>query len=600
MCGVIAFNARTGLQNTDEDAIRLALQSMQARGPDGEGVWQDERMILGHRRLSIIDLDPRAAQPMQSSCGRYLLAFNGEIYNFRELKAVLQDEGVAFRTESDSEVLLALYARHGDDMLPLLRGMFAFVIWDSVSRFGFAARDPYGIKPLYYAQTAEGVWFGSQVKALLATGRIDNSPCPEGQAGFWQLGSVPEPHTWYAAIKALPAGHCVHFGEGALTSAPHAWWRIADDFQAAGLPVVPEAELRVRVREAVLDSVREHMVSDVPVAVFLSGGIDSGALAGMMVELGARELHGITVAFREFAGTNDDEAPVAASIAEKYGIRHHVRWVSREEFQADLPKILQAMDQPTIDGVNTWFASKAVAELGLKVVVSGVGGDELFQGYESFEELPRLVARWRGLLRIPGMLAAGRLLSRLQVWRSGNARWRHAADCLRSMAGAWWLRRSLYAPEDLPALMGKAAAVPALRGVDVALWIAAMCGSLPADNRLALSQIESSTYLRNQLLRDSDWASMAHSVELRTPLVDAHLLRRLSPLLGQFGGYPGKSLLAQCVSPALPDEVTQRGKIGFGVPMDVWLGDIGLTRRGEQSREWAKRVAARFISKGSV
>lgn len=598
MCGLIGFNKSAAIQPTDGNSIGYALERMQARGPDGQGVWQDGQMILGHRRLSIIDLDPRAAQPMQSVCGRYLLAFNGEIYNFRELKADLQAEGVAFSTESDSEVILALYARHGSDMLPLLRGMFAFIIWDTQVRRGFAARDPFGIKPLYYAQTAEGVWFGSQVKALLATGRIDSAPCAEGQAGFWQSGSVPEPHTWYAAIKALPAGHCVHFSEGALAGAPQAWWRIADDFQANGLPVLSEEELRSRVRAAVLDSVRAHLVADVPVAVFLSGGIDSGALAAMMVELGVRELHGITVAFREFAGSNDDEAPVAASVADRYGIRHHIRRVSREEFQADLPKILEAMDQPTIDGVNTWFASKAVAELGLKVVISGVGGDELFQGYASFEELPRLVARWRWLARIPGMLAAGRLLGRLQSWRSGNHRWLHVADCLRSMAGAWWLRRSLYAPEDLPGLMGTDAAAQGGRGSTVAQWIEAMSGSLPADNRLALSQIESSTYLRNQLLRDSDWASMAHSVELRTPLVDAHLLRRLSPLLGQFGSHPGKSLLAQCASPALPAAVSQRSKTGFGVPMNAWLGDLGLSGRGDQSRQWARRVVSEFVSKG--
>ena len=285
---------------------------------------------------------------------------------------------------------------------------------------------------------------------------------------------------------------------------------------------------------------------------------------------------------------------MAASVADRYGIRHHIRWVSREEFQADLPKILEAMDQPTIDGVNTWFASKAVAELGLKVVISGVGGDELFQGYASFEQLPRVVKIWRKLVRGPGLLAAGRLLGRLQSWHSGNHRWRHAADGLRSMAGAWWLRRSLYAPEDLPGLMGVDAAAQGLRGTTVAQWIEAMSGSLPADNRLALSQIESSTYLRNQLLRDSDWASMAHSVELRTPLVDAHLLRRLSPLLGQFGSHPGKSLLAQCASPALPIEVTQRSKTGFGVPMGAWLGDLGLSGRGDQSRQWAREVFRQY------
>ena len=235
----------------------------------------------------------------------------------------------------------------------------------------------------------------------MATGLVSREPDLLGQAGFWMLGSVPEPHTWYRDVRALPAGHCAWIEDGRM-AASRCWWDIGEAWRTSATGRVSGAELRERVSGALRESVARHLVADVPVGVFLSGGIDSGALAGLMVEAGAQALEGVTLAYDEFAGRPDDETPMAARIAAHYGIRHHVRRVTREEFQADLPRIFDAMDQPSIDGINTWYASKAVAELGLKVVVSGVGGDELFQGYASFRQLPRVVAARRAIDWIPG------------------------------------------------------------------------------------------------------------------------------------------------------------------------------------------------------
>ena len=429
MCGFLAAFSTPLLP---ESALRAGLAQLRARGPDGEGIWHEDGAWLGHRRLAILDLDSRATQPMHSACGRYVIAFNGEIYNYRELRDQLQAQGTIFRTTSDTEVILALFAAHGQAMLPQLHGMFAFAIWDRQARRAFIARDPYGIKPMYLARVADGIVLGSQVKALLATGLVDAAPDAQGQAGFWQLGSVPEPHTGYRDIRALPAGHCTWIEHG-RADAPQCWHDIGQHWRQAPQGVLPDAEVAARVAAALRESVARHLVADVPVGVFLSGGIDSGALAGLMVEAGARDLTGVTIAYDEFAGRHEDEAPVAAALAAHYGIAHHVRRVGREEFLADLPRILEAMDQPSIDGINTWYASKAVAELGLKVVVSGVGGDELFQGYESFDQLPRLVARWNALARIPGVPALARLAGRLQARRSGNLRWQHAADWAREV-----------------------------------------------------------------------------------------------------------------------------------------------------------------------
>ena len=592
MCGLIAVFTRTLFP---ELAGQAALAVMHHRGPDGEGEWQDNGVYLGHRRLAVLDLDPRAAQPMHSACGRYAIVFNGEIYNYIDLRNELEDMDENFHTTSDTEVLLILFANIGEAMLPKLHGMFAFVIWDKVTQRAFIARDPYGIKPLYIATTADGLLVGSQVQALLATDLVSRQPDPYGQAGFWMLGSVPEPHTWYRDIRAVPAGHFLWIEAGRIT-ATRCWHDIGQAWREATPVEIPDAQIAHHVKAALRESVARHLVSDVPVGVFLSGGIDSGALAGLMVETGARDLQGVTLTYDEFSGRHEDEAPVAARIAAHYGIRHHVRRVTREEFQADLPRILAAMDQPSIDGVNTWYASKAVAELGLKVVVSGAGGDELFLGYSSFRQLPRLVAIWGRLSGLPGAMALARLAAGWQARRTGNHRWFHAPVWARTMAGAWWLRRSVHSPDQLKAFMDTDLVDEALKDFSPDQWVAAMTGPLHADRTLALAQIESMTYLRNQLLRDSDWASMDHCVELRTPLVDAWLLQQLQPYLGRFSAFPGKSLLAQAPDKPLPPEIFKRRKTGFAIPVARWLSKDSVGSGGGVPVNWINEVARAYTA----
>lgn len=590
MCGfVVSLTNKPCDVSHERKAIAAACERMAPRGPDAQGIWQENGVTLGHRRLAILDLDARAHQPMSSACGRYMIVFNGEIYNFRELRAQREAAGDTFCTSSDTEVLLALFAAEGEAILPKLRGMFAFFIWDTAARRGFAARDPYGIKPLYYARTEKGWLLASQVKAILATGLASRDPDPAAQAGFWLTGSVPEPRTWYRDIRALPADHSVWIADGALET-PKSWWDIRDNWRQASGDALPNQQVQEQVSEALKDSVRAHLVSDVPVGVFLSGGIDSGALAGLMREAGTANLQGITIAFQEFTGKHEDETPVAASIAHHYDIMHHVRMVTRKEFEQDLPAILDAMDQPSIDGVNTWFASKAVAELGLKVVVSGVGGDELFHGYPSFRQLPRMVALWRYVACLPGALAAAQWGCNLQARRTGNARWSYMPEWARRLPTAWLLRRGLFAPRELPALMGGELATAALQEFDPEAWITGLSEPLPHDPENALALLESVTYLRNQLLRDSDWASMAHSVELRTPLVDAWLLRHLLPMARAFRRFPEKRLLAEAPVSALPEAVIRRRKTGFGIPVQPWLQQMGMIREGGLSRGWAKKL----------
>jgi asparagine synthase (glutamine-hydrolysing) len=586
MCGFIAAFGE-GKELLDRASLRRALERMRRRGPDDEGIWQGEGVVLGHRRLSILDLDHRAAQPMHSTCGRYVIVFNGEIFNFRALRRDLESRGVVLRTSSDTEVILELFAAEGEAMLPKLHGMFALAIWDCVARRAFIARDPYGIKPLYFAVASGAVLVASQVKALLATGGVSREPDTRGQAGFWMLGSVPEPRTWFRDVRALSAGHCAWIEQGRL-GLVRCWYDIGDAWRGADQRDTTLEDVAQRVQGALRESVARHLVADVPVGVFLSSGIDSGAVAGLMVDAGALELEGVTIAYDEFAGQDEDEAPLAARLAAHYGIRHTVRRVTRDEFLRDLSRILDAMDQPSIDGINTWYASKAVAERGLKVVVSGVGGDELFQGYPSFRTLPWLLSLRRLLSSVPGTATMLTTVGRAQARRYGNRRWRHLAEWSGNIEGLWWLRRSVCAPDDLVELMGPELARDALVAFDATVWVREMAGPVPEDSKLAIGQIESMIYLRNQLLRDSDWASMDHSVELRTPLVDAYLLGQLQALLPQFAKFPNKSLLVNSPARALPPEIIKRKKTGFAIPVGRWLQD----RPGSGS--WPKELVAAY------
>ena len=567
MCGIAGFvSTESAAGPLSADAVRRMTDCMKLRGPDAEGVWHGSSVVLGHRRLAIQDLDARSTQPMHWSDGNLTIVFNGEIYNFHELRDELEAQGVTFRTTSDTEVLLALYARDRERMLPRLRGMFALAIWNEAAHELFLARDPYGIKPLYYAETPHGLAFASQDKAMLASYLVAPDPEPAGLAGFYLWGSVPEPWTLYRGIYALPCGGSLLIRNGRLVSQPAVWDDIRDNWRRPQENLRP-AELQERVRAAVLDSARAHLVSDVPVSVFLSSGIDSSAIAGLISQLGSR-VEGITVGFDEFSSRHEDEVPIAASIAQHYGLQHHVRRITRAEFEADIPAILRAMDQPSIDGVNTWFAAKAAAERGYKVVLSGVGGDELFYGYSLMRELPISARRGRIATSIPG----SRPLVRAAI--SAFANGRHPklhgiADFMGSLEGVYFLKRCLFLPDELPGLIG-----PEIAREGLARLGGSPPGMSPANavsDAAGVCLLDSTHYLRNQLLRDSDWASRAHSLELRTPLVDATLLHALSAVHSGFAKGAGKRMLAQSPVRPLPESIINRPKSGFAVPMTEWL-----------------------------
>lgn len=593
MCGINGILAYQPASASPSPRELLATRdAMAARGPDGVGEWwsADGRCALGHRRLAIIDLSDRAAQPMLSGDGKTAITYNGEIYNYRELRQELLSEGAALRTTSDTEVLLHLYARHGREMVHRLRGMFAFAIFDARRSGLFLARDPYGIKPLYYADDGWTFRFASQVKALLAGGGVSREIEPAGLVGFCLYGSVPEPFTLHRDIRALPAGHTMWVG-GNGPREPQAFASVAAELKAGAERPAPAAELEAHLREAALESARAHLVADVEVGVFLSAGVDSGAVLGLVRDAGQARVRAVTLGFSEFDGTPEDETPLAADVAGRYGAEHHVRTVGEAEFRADLPAILDAMDQPSIDGINTWFVAKAAREAGLKVALSGLGGDELLAGYPSFSDIPRWV-RW---MRAPGAVPGLGVLARRLAAALGLARrWPKLAGMAEyggSYSGAYLLRRGLYLPFELAGLMDTEIAREGLAQLSPLARIAASIAPDPGSAVGRVAALESCNYMRNQLLRDSDWAGMAHSLEIRTPLVDFRLLRQLAAVIPALRPGAGKRALALAPSRPLPEAVARRAKTGFGVPVGHWLA-AGSASKGAVSRAWGREVLA--------
>ncbi len=569
MCGLgVLFSYSSSAPCVSRRALAEISERLASRGPDGEGAWLDaaERVGLAHRRLAIQDLDPRSDQPFASACGRFRMVYNGELYNPAELRARLESAGVRLRTTSDTELLLELFVLEGPGALEQLRGMYAFAVFDARERRLFAARDPYGIKPLYWRDEGGQLGLASQLQALAPEGEIE----PAALAGFLLTGSVPEPFTWRAGVRALPpGGHLIADAEGVRVFGRGRAIAAALGAAAQAPKSLEPAALQERASAAFADSVARHLnVSDVPVACFLSAGIDSSAILALASEASEVPVETLTLAFEEYRGRADDEAPIAARTAAHYGARHSLHTLTADAFRAELPRLLAAMDQPSIDGINTWFVSKATAERGFKVALSGLGGDELLGGYANFRDVPRLARVAGPLSRVPGLARfGGPLLARGGRHPKLAGVLSHAG----SFAGAYLLKRGLFLPHELPALIGTERARIGLERLD---WFGAANGLLAEVPNCAVARVaalEASLYMRNQLLRDSDWASMCQGLELRVPLVDVELLRQVAPLVVGRPHAPGKLSLARAPRRPLPAELLERPKTGFTVPTAAWL-----------------------------
>lgn len=591
MCGIAGiYSYRESAPPVSERELLTIREAMSHRGPDGSGTWlsADARLGLAHRRLAIIDLSDAGAQPMATPDGRYHITFNGEIYNYRRLRRELEAKGRRFRTESDTEVILQLYAEYGEEAVHRLRGMFSFGIWDEREQELFLARDPLGVKPLYYADDGKAFRFASSVEALLKGGSVDSREDVAGIAGFYLFGSVPDPFTFYRSIRSLPAGSTMRVGRDAPRQ-PTQYFNVTDVFLAAEAEPsrLGAEESQERIAQVLRDSMDHHMVSDVPVGIFLSSGVDSSVLATLGAQLSPAKLHAITLGFREYRGTADDETVIAARTAHSLGIRHTVDWIQRSGFSGEWPRFIAAMDQASIDGVNSYLVAKSAAGHHLKVAISGLGGDELFGGYPSFRDVPRM----RRL--IPDLPAAGRTVRRLSAPFLGRVTSPKYAGMLEygsTYAGAYLLRRALHMPWEIPRLLGLDRSAEALESLRPVERLQAAIAGL-RNERCILAALELSWYMRHQLLRDSDWAGMAHGVEIRVPFADVEVVRALAPMIAS-ASPPVKSQLARAAAVALAPEILARQKTGFSVPVRDWLrADMPAVYRQRGLRGWSRAVA---------
>jgi asparagine synthase (glutamine-hydrolysing) len=583
MCGLAAiFAYDSSAAPIDESELIRIRDYMLRRGPDAEGLWlsPDRRVGLAHRRLSILDLSEAGNQPMADSSGQVIIVYNGEIYNFAELRQALAVRGYRFRSSSDTEVLLALWLEHGPEMLRQLRGMYAFVIWDNRTKTLFAARDPFGIKPLYYSARGGTLRIASQARGLTAGGKIDDRPDSAGHVGFFLWGHIPDPWTLYKGVRALEAGTTLTCRLGGLPQVRR-FFDVGDFIAACRERKRPVC--REDLRAVLLDSVRRHLIADVPVGVFLSSGIDSATVAALASECHGRVMT-VTLGFDEYRGTAADETLLAAGVAQRYGLRHEVVWLSRSD--ANFSEILAAMDQPSIDGVNTYLVSRAAVSAGLKVALSGLGGDEVFGGYNTFRRVPLIAA-------VMGRLGVARhVLPALSCFAPGRQRdkFRSLAHEDRSWARVYLVLRCLFPPDRLGVLFDGEFLEAGLEELTTEKRLDASRASLE-EAHWSVAAFELQWYMRHQLLRDTDWASMAHLLEVRVPLVDLRVLEVVAcseqPL--------GKRDLALTPHPPLPDEVLRRPKLGFSVPVPQWLdGEVADACGLDSLKPWALKVYSYF------
>ena len=549
MCGI------AGAWTRDADRGRAAVEAMceqiAARGPDDYGLEAvahgSGAVALGNRRLAIIDPSPAGHQPMWDAARRTAITFNGMIYNFRELRERLRAEGESFESDCDTEVVLRAYGRYGADCVRRLEGMFAFAIWDERRGELFLARDPLGIKPLYYRHDGDELIFASQVKALLASGLVPTRLDAAGIRTFLAYGAVSEPLTAIEGVSALPAGHTARFRAGRLEL--DRYW----EPPAAADARPPRSEAVAELRRLLDASVRRHLMSDAPLGVFLSGGLDSSLVAALAARH-APDLRTLSVAFED---RELSEERYMRLVAEHVG-SHHVEVLLRpEELLESLDHAFEAMDQPTFDGLNTYVVSRAAAQSGLKVAVSGLGADELFDGYGH----TRRVSALEEAHRLPE--AARRLAGRAAAALPSGSREKLAGW----LAGGWpegssyELLRTLFSPGEVDGI----ATADGMRRLP-------RPGRVRRDEDVQhrLSVLDLGNYMKNVLLRDTDAMSMCHSLEVRVPYLDQPLVEWALRLSGDVKG-PRKALLVAAAGDLVPREILSRRKQGFALPLARWM-----------------------------
>jgi asparagine synthase (glutamine-hydrolysing) len=563
MCGIVGFVAGPGAESIDAPEVLARMSGAVAhRGPDDSGRFLAPGVALGHRRLSIIDL-AGGHQPITTEEGRYTIVFNGEIYNFRELRDELESRGHRFATRSDTEVILRAYAAYGTGCVDRLRGMFAFAVWDAEERSLFVARDRVGIKPVYYAETRGGLVFGSELKSLVEHPEVSREIDPHAVDAYLTFGYVPDPLAIFSGTAKLPPGHWMRWRDGRLEV--RRYW----DFEYAHVDPRPEGELLEELRALVDEAVRIRMIAEVPLGAFLSGGVDSSTVVGTMARHATQPVKTFSIGFRE---DSYDELRYARVTAERFNTEHH-EFVVTPEICRIVDELVWHFDEPFADSsaIPTYMVSKLAREH-VTVALSGDGGDELFAGYtryatdrsrERFAGLPRAIRR--GVMQPIGRRLPHGALGRNFLY---NVALDPLDRYLDSVAAFSSLQTSELYTDAFRERLG-----PGPRAVDDARALASRVATGEPLDRLLY--IDSKTYLPGDILTKVDRMSMAVSLEARVPLLDHKLVELVVtiPASLKLRGLETKHIFKRAVRGLVPDEILERPKQGFGVPIAEWLND---------------------------
>ena len=567
MCGITGIFGLEGFDKA-EVAVGRMNDALAHRGPNASGLWRGSNVVLGHRRLSIIDLSSASDQPFHSSDGRFVIAFNGEIYNYRSLRAelvgLLGEE--AFRTNSDTEVLLNAYVQWGSGCLPRLEGMFAFAVWDVKNEELFLARDRMGIKPLYVYRNDQHLVFASEIRALLASELVPRELDPDGLVDYLRYQTVHAPRTMVKNVSMLRAGHFLRITDQEVTE--ERWY----DPIEASRKYPGEAPLEVvhkEVKERLTKAVEKRLVADVPFGAFLSGGIDSSAVVGLMAMCSTEPVHTFSVVFEE---EEFSEERYARIIAKKFNTEHTVIRLQPADMLRELPAALAAMDHPSGDGPNTYVVSKVTKAAGVSMALSGLGGDELFAGYPVFK---RTLALWnkRWVTQFP--LGLRKLIGQAAITARPSVATRKLAELLKldtfCVDDTYPVSRLVRTDRELVEMVQRQTFPVNAVAVEMECQIRTLKGySLPFLSQVAVGEL--STYLQDVLLRDTDQMSMAHALEVRVPFLDHDLVEYVLAV-GDDLKYPHqpKKLLVDSLGDLLPREIIDRPKMGFTLPWELWM-----------------------------
>jgi asparagine synthase (glutamine-hydrolysing) len=611
MCGIFGIISRNA--RVSSEVLERATQSLAHRGPDDSGtvILHDSargpiEIGLGNRRLAILDLSPLGHQPMNDPASGNWIVYNGEVYNFREIRTKLERAGLHFNSASDTEVILKAYAQWGEDCLHEFRGMFAFAIWDAQRHRMFVARDPMGIKPVYYFSSDQHFVFSSEVRTLLGTGLVPRRIDPTGLVNYLSFGSLYEPYTLIEGVTSVAPGHYLVW-DGQVRQAQY--WDLARSRgntepvnlgSASQCPQLCNAaplsrdEAQSQIEKLLDESVRMQLVSDVGVGVFLSGGIDSSSLVGILGRNGVRPST-FSIVFRE---TDYSEAEYSRAVAQQFHTDHHEILVSQQDFLSAIAPAIEAMDLPTIDGINTYFVAERTRAAGMKVALSGLGGDEMFAGYSSFRAVPRMERVASAWHRIPATFRnpLANVFAAVAPSSDQNRKLTALARNGESGAHPYFLSRMLFTPEMRNKLLRETDSNLSRRAEQPLQENLRRAANLDSVNRV--SYLEARCYMLNTLLRDADFMSMAHGLEVRVPLIDHRLARALLALPGSWkvNGSMPKPLLVKALEDQLPGKIVHRPKRGFTLPYEHWLRDALRPTMGQSFRKIADGSLGSLIS----